>query len=765
MRPYFAVVKDSFREALRSPVLWISLALVTIVLLLLAPLGSRTETTTQVSLTEVLNWEALINRIHEQSTQLLNSPGKRIWSQLEPSLQKRLVQLSKSRSDNRQEYEAAIKDFRTALNKLLLTRDFYDESAWRGVDLGKEGRELLARRAQLSSDEASRFHRVALERAYVGLVSESPDQYTVLTYAGATISPEWMPPVKPELFRKGVRYILNTGSNWFVGGLGVLAAVVITAPIMPRMFDTGQLHLLLSKPVSRSLLLISQYLGACIYIALIVTYLAVGLWLILGWRFQMWEARLLWIIPIYILVFAIYYTVSTVAAVVTRSAIVAVMISMLFWGLCLAVGTAKVDLDRRARVSQFNRIIPAGDQILAVNEHNTVFAWNESQRRWDRVFVSPFQNELRKVSWLPLPAMPPLPGVVYDPAKKEIISIEKAIDGPVSSTLAVGRESQDWEHTSGTVPPMGAFAMFREPNGKVLIAASLGLFRLRGDPTAPRKPVKVLGMELPVSSGAVFQDVSPVDGLVLAPPSAAAIDPKSGEVLVYSRGDLLLLKPSKDKFTIAVRSTIEAKDTEVVLVALVANHVLLGRADGRLQTLDRATLKEQSSVTLQANSRPRFLYASPDGRRAAATFHNETLWLYDSEQDAWTRARVVGQRDVSVAQWSDDGALLVADQATRITAYDGETLAVKERYAPPWSIMSVSYRYVISPLYFVLPKPGELYKTFDYLVATSDDATVDADEANVAKSSASPLIPVWSGLAFIACMLLATCLYFERQEY
>ena len=45
MRPYLAIIKDSFREALASRVLWVLLALITVTLLAFAPLTYREEAT------------------------------------------------------------------------------------------------------------------------------------------------------------------------------------------------------------------------------------------------------------------------------------------------------------------------------------------------------------------------------------------------------------------------------------------------------------------------------------------------------------------------------------------------------------------------------------------------------------------------------------------------------------------------------------------------------------------------------------------------
>src|SRR6185436_7525687 len=92
----------------------------------------------------------------------------------------------------------------------------------------------------------------------------------------------------------------------FIGGVGVFVAILVTAPIIPQMFDAGSLHLLLSKPVSRWKLFLAKYLGGCSFILIAAAYLIAGLWLILGVRFGIWEPKLLYSIPIYLFVFAIY---------------------------------------------------------------------------------------------------------------------------------------------------------------------------------------------------------------------------------------------------------------------------------------------------------------------------------------------------------------------------------------------------------------------------------------------------------------------------
>ena len=79
MRPYLTVLKDSFHEAFASRVLWILLAVSTLVLLALAPLGLQDQRATLLRRTSVSAWPALIERFYEASQDKQQGPVKRIW--------------------------------------------------------------------------------------------------------------------------------------------------------------------------------------------------------------------------------------------------------------------------------------------------------------------------------------------------------------------------------------------------------------------------------------------------------------------------------------------------------------------------------------------------------------------------------------------------------------------------------------------------------------------------------------------------------------
>jgi hypothetical protein len=81
-------------------------------------------------------------------------------------------------------------------------------------------------------------------------------------------------------------------------------------------------------------------------------------------------------------------------------------------------------------------------------------------------------------------------------------------------------------------------------------------------------------------------------------------------------------------------------------------------------------------------------------------------------------------------------------------------------------VIETGYRYILSPLYTVLPKPGELDKTVQYLLSGKETKSTDrGGDLAAAQQELHPWRPVWSSLAFMAVMLTLGCVYLERQDF
>ncbi len=263
MRPYLAIIKDSFREALASRVLWILLILVTLGLAALAPLGFRAEQTTDFRQGDFVNARGFVGAMLRQYDAEVPSPGLRICGSLDQSTRDLLNSFASDEKESRSSFYTDLDKIIDALNELLKKPDLYQQDDWSNVLLGSEARELLDKGPQkLSENEQARLNRLLIEVPFQEYFRPQPPTQMIITYFGAGISP----PIRLGEHRvKQIieQIVLPSLIGFLVGFIAVLAAIVVTSPIIPQMFDPGSLSLLLSKPISRSLMFLAKFVGGC----------------------------------------------------------------------------------------------------------------------------------------------------------------------------------------------------------------------------------------------------------------------------------------------------------------------------------------------------------------------------------------------------------------------------------------------------------------------------------------------------------------------
>lgn len=133
--------------------------------------------------------------------------------------------------------------------------------------------------------------------------------------------------------------------NGFGATITLLIGVVITGFFIPNMLRKGSIDLLISKPISRSALLVYKYVGGLSYMVILTVATVGGIWFVLAVRSGYWDASFLLLIPILTFTFAILYAFSTMVAVFTRSSIAAILLTCGFAFFLFLVGIIKVELD------------------------------------------------------------------------------------------------------------------------------------------------------------------------------------------------------------------------------------------------------------------------------------------------------------------------------------------------------------------------------------------------------------------------------------
>jgi ABC-type transport system involved in multi-copper enzyme maturation permease subunit len=161
----------------------------------------------------------------------------------------------------------------------------------------------------------------------------------------------------------GIILFISSAMFLWIGSLvTLLVSVIITAFFIPNMLRKGTIDLLLVRPVSRWALLVYKYIGGLTFILVNTTVAVVGMWLALGLRSGVWANAFLLMIFVYTFFFAILYAVSTLFAVLTRSVIVAIMVTFGAWFVLFLVGLLYGLGEQRRMIEERNRV-PVAERV------------------------------------------------------------------------------------------------------------------------------------------------------------------------------------------------------------------------------------------------------------------------------------------------------------------------------------------------------------------------------------------------------------------
>ena len=385
MSAYLAILKDSYREAAASMVLWLALGGILLLLLALAPVGLLTAANTELRFQELVDPEKFVTSLKESNGDV-QTPEGHIWSLLNEQQQNRFVELIKPADPNagrRGQQGGGGRFFIVnTINELLKKPDFYNLAAFEKVELDDDLR--TADDASMPADKLANRNLRRLEKTFSRYISVSEHNAILLTYAGFDLSGPL--PFLPSQMKKVVDGVIAVVLGFFLGIVGVFASLLFTATLIPRTFEPGEISLLLSKPVHRSFLFLTKFLGGCVFTLICAALLVTGIWILLGVRLEMWRPELLWCIPLYVFLFAIYFSVSALAGAIWRNAVVSLILVIVFWlGLTL-IGFAQNSMNEFiVKARRLSEISANGGEVFAVDGGRTVQHWDQATGDWTPV--------------------------------------------------------------------------------------------------------------------------------------------------------------------------------------------------------------------------------------------------------------------------------------------------------------------------------------------------------------------------------------------
>ena len=164
---------------------------------------------------------------------------------------------------------------------------------------------------------------------------------------GQTVSPA----IDADRLVRGVYGSIAT----FLYTWGMFLAVFASAGLIPSVLEPGRIELLLSKPVSRTHILLGRYVGNVLVVSCNIIYLVLGVWTILGIKTGIWSPMFLVCIATTIFAFSVLLSVVILIGVLFESAALATMVAAALMILSLVL--AQINIMLRLLSSEWARQI------------------------------------------------------------------------------------------------------------------------------------------------------------------------------------------------------------------------------------------------------------------------------------------------------------------------------------------------------------------------------------------------------------------------
>ncbi len=783
MRPYFAILKDSFREALASRVMLVTLIGIFAVLALLAPFGLDVGTATELRRGEVSNAERLLRRLTGESD-ADGTPVAHLWSLLPAERQEEIQEWldPEQEADVSAHHRGGHRMQRRVvdrLNDLIDHEDFYREDVWADVDAGEEAAALIA--ASSLDEKGTQRRNLLLLAAVFPRSIEIEDSHSFsLTYGTAIV--QGPIPLTPTQFEPIFDQILIAVVSTFLGFFGVFGCLLVTAGLIPRTFEPGEISLLLSKPVRRSMLFVVKFFGGCTFTLLYSSVLVVGIWLLLGTRLGYWRHGLLWCIPVYVFLFMIYYAVSAVAGAVWRNSIVALSLVVVFWILVTVVGVTQEALKENL-INQrgIKEVVSVGSGVLTVDGEKKTWAWDEPSSTWHRVFRGQPDGMGGLAQLLFGSDQRFLP--VYDQANSRILAVQQTrsrFGGMGSSQLVAGFADDDWERISLAQLPEFVPTVLVGSDGRIILPGRNSIYQFVGQSEKARQQSEFLSR---ISGGFLGNGGKAFETLTLeglperSDDFVAALNPATNNIWLYSDRTLQRLDAADDgTYSVGPSREFETDDGAAMLAA-GGDHVLLALPSGEVLVLDAASLADIASLALASRVRPRSASAAPDGSTLALVASNDMLYLFDARARSLAAWNSPDNGRCSAVAFDSANRMLAADGRLAVKSYAGDAASRPEQAewseAPTWVYQM--YDYAIVPAWTVLPKPAQLDDCVKYVMDQQPMSLLPGQTGRTAaKNDENPLqlaedFNPWQvvrdNALFVLVMLGIGCFYISRRDF
>ena len=120
--------------------------------------------------------------------------------------------------------------------------------------------------------------------------------------------------------------------------------IILSSSFIPSLLQKGNIELTLSKPVSRTNIILGRFIGGVILVFIALTYLITLIWLIISAKSGVWHFAFLLSIIWYTLIFAVLYSLIILTGLITKSTVMTLIINVLIFFPFTSILAVKDDI-------------------------------------------------------------------------------------------------------------------------------------------------------------------------------------------------------------------------------------------------------------------------------------------------------------------------------------------------------------------------------------------------------------------------------------
>lgn len=141
----------------------------------------------------------------------------------------------------------------------------------------------------------------------------------------------FMQSIGQDSFRDAVVIFENALISSVSFNVVFILLIILVSSFIPSMLEKGNIDLIISKPISRTNIILGKFISTVIIVFFILTYLIGCIWLIVSLKTGIWHFPFLYSIIGFTFIFAVLYSLILLIGLISQSTIITILVNLLLF--------------------------------------------------------------------------------------------------------------------------------------------------------------------------------------------------------------------------------------------------------------------------------------------------------------------------------------------------------------------------------------------------------------------------------------------------